>query len=194
MNTMSIYDRICVSGTIVPADESALRSGLSDGVPFPLSYVRFIRKFGYGTTCERFLIYPPLGDFPDSFHEQSPGIKAALLTTLRPGDRAYDWQLQPDGSEELVERLVGFATGENGESLFWDVHGPAAAGEYPIYLTGRGMGIRYGGSSLEDFIARVADQFTVKQVLKFESSSRPLTFKAANSTHLDAWRRRAAGR
>ena len=183
---MDIYDRLQVSGTRVAVDPDELAAGIAPGTPFPPSYVEFVSRFGYGLLCDRFLVYPPLGDYPDSFHQQSPGIRAALLETLHLDDRDYDFQLAPDGSPELVQRLVGFATGENGESLFWDLQ-PGGPAETPIYATGSGLGLRFGGRDLRDFIIRITHPAQFKAILKFSSEPLPLTFRAASSERLRAW-------
>lgn len=160
--------------------------GVAPGVPFPPSYTDFVKRLGYGLLCNRFIVYPPLGHYGDSFYEQSQGIKWALGETLNMSDTSYDFLLEPDGSKELIPRLVGFATGENGESLFWDVkpNGPA---EYPVYLSGRGMGIRYGGDDLNDFVARVTNEHAFKTVMRFDTEPLPLTFRSFSNPTFTAW-------
>jgi hypothetical protein len=181
-----IFSRISIVGNPVKVAADDLRTGIDRKTPFPQSYVDFISYFGLGLLCDSFWIYPPLGNYPDSFHQQSPGIKAAFLETLRLDDPAYAFQLQPDGEPALVERLVGFSTSENGHSLFWDVT-PGAI-EYPIYLTGSGIGLRYVGEDLRQFIANVTDPKTIKSIMKFASNPLPMTFKASHGVQLDKWR------
>lgn len=179
-----IFDRVVLTGTVRPIPERYLGQGIDAARPFPQSYVAFVRRFGYGLTCGLFRIHVPLGDFPDSFYMLSPGIIRALEAVLRPSDPQYDFLYQPDGSRELIPHLVGFATGENGESLFWDTRSP---GEYPIYLTSSGTGIRYGGSSIDDFITRVTNAGTVEKVMPFARKALPLTFECSTSRHIDPW-------
>jgi hypothetical protein len=183
---MDIYDRLASSGTPVRIDPAELARGIAPGTPFPPSYTEFVSRFGYGLLCDRFLVYPPMGDYPDSFSQQSPGIRDALLQTLHLDDRDYDFQLAPDGSPELVQRLVGFATGENGESLFWDLR-PGGPAEAPIYVTGSGLGLRFGGHDLRDLITRLTHPAHFKSILRFSSEPLPLIFRAASSPALKAW-------
>jgi hypothetical protein len=184
---MDIYDRIQTTGEKFGVPRAFLRTGISQHQPFPDSYVQFIERFGYGLTCDLFLIYPPLGNYCDSFHVQSLNIKSALLQVLRLDDPSYRFQLEPDGSEELIGNLVAFARSENSEQLYWDTS-RFENREYPIYLGGR-PGIYHAGRDLRDFIQRVTDPASFKKIMVFSTEPLPLTFRSVDRTHWDAHRK-----
>lgn len=47
----------------------------TNGKRFPRSYREFAKKYGYGLLCELFLIYVPLGDYCDSWENQTKILK-----------------------------------------------------------------------------------------------------------------------
>lgn len=184
---MNVFDTIVASGPRLDI-RFDFAKGIRPGLGFPPSYIELVTRFGYGFLCDRFLVYPPLEDYADSFYVQSPGIKWALDETLQLDDPGYDFLLEPDGSRELIPHLVGFSTGENGESLFWDVRS-GGRDEYPVYISGRGMGIRYAGDDLRDFVRRVTDPATVRSVMKFTDEAMPPAFRCAANATFEAWLR-----
>lgn len=186
----SLFDRIHVSGKLVSIPDEDLEDGISAGTPFPPSYKAFIRRFGYGRTCGRFIIHPPMGNYPDSFHERSSALKCMLMKLIEEGD-GLPWQLEPDGSTELLKGSTPFATSENGETLFWDPARPDGHGEFPIYIDGPGAGIRLVGNGIETMLAALSDESGYKSYLPFDASPLPLLFESFGAEEWIRWRHRA---
>lgn len=54
-----------------------------NGKKFPPSYVSFVRQYGYGLSCGLFIIYIPMGDYPDSFFCQKSGDHFDISRCIR---------------------------------------------------------------------------------------------------------------
>ena len=91
----------------------------SNGRAFPHSYKSFVRSLGYGLLMGQFHIYIPMETYGDSWHTRSNSIKSTYYQDLLNDDIWFD--LEPDGSVELLKRLVPFAASDNGYYLFWDI-------------------------------------------------------------------------
>ena len=75
------------SGEKTPVNTHELTSfRFADGSAFSASYVDFARQFGYGITCGEFMIYIPMGDYCDSFLNQSKAIKNTYCDVLENPD------------------------------------------------------------------------------------------------------------
>lgn len=84
-----------------PADIAALKAFRFDnGQPFPPSYIDFCEQYGYGRLCGLFLIYVPLGDYPDSWFVQHNNIKALFDDYLDPPLYAIE---EVPGGEALLK-------------------------------------------------------------------------------------------
>jgi hypothetical protein len=139
---------------------------LADGLGFPPSYQEFAREFGWGCLGGLFLIYVPLGNYPDSWLVRSPCIREALdefYAEMAPDD---PFSLEPDGYLGLAPSLLPFAMSENGQYLAWDISKRGPDGELPIYVIASRMGgLRYGGANLHELVERCLHEQAVKQVL-----------------------------
>jgi hypothetical protein len=146
-------------------DASSLESfRFENGPGFPPSYKQFCEELGYGRLCGLFLIYPPLGDHPDSFMMQNEDMKGLFEGYTDPP--LFSLTEQP-GAIELVKNAEPFAKSENGEFLFWDIDNQLDDGEFPIYFTDFSSGVKAAGNSLKEFIAIVTDPARYKKVLHF---------------------------
>ena len=151
---------------------------LPDNLGFPPSYQTFAKEFGWGRLGGLFLIYVPLGDYPDSWPVRSPYIREAMdafYTEMEPDDPFY---LEPDGYLGLERSLRPFAMSENGEYLAWDTSKRGPDEELPIYVIASRMGgLRYGGANLSEFVESCLSEQAVKQVLGPGYSPLPPTFE-----------------
>ena len=126
---------------------------LKNGKPFPDSYKAFVREYGYGRALGEWLIYIPMGEYGDSWSVRSQEIRGAYINYVMSGD--IWWELEPDGSVELMIRMIPFAMSENGYYLFWDIE-RGEGNEFEIYMTDfRGMGFRRVGASLYAVIEKM---------------------------------------
>lgn len=142
------------------ADELA-SVDLRSGFQLPASYRDFAKTFGYGLLCNLFLIYIPMGN-EDSLPKRSAGMTKVNLDSVE-----NDWfYYKPDGSPELVRRLIPFGTSENGNFLAWDPAEPTGANEYAIYLLGaRAYGVQRAASDLYEFIKILLDEHRGRALL-----------------------------
>ena len=106
-------------------------------------------------------------------------------------DGGAPWQLEPDGSADLVKGSVPFATSENGETLFWDLASPGDDGEFPIYIDGPGAGIRLVGNGIETMLAAISGESSYKRYLPFDTSPPPLLFESFGEEEWIRWRHQA---
>ena len=144
-----------------------------NGKGFPESYKEFVLKYGYGLTLEEFHIYLPMGGYGDSLFIRTEEIKNTYIDDV--GNDEIWFDLEPDGSADLLKRLFPFASSDNGLYLFWDYEN-----DFDIYLTDfRGIGFRKAGKSLHEMIENLTGD-NYKYFLPF--SNRPLakTFKCLN--------------
>lgn len=118
-----------------------------NGKGFPDSYKDFVLTYGYGVALGEFLIYIPMEDYGDSLFVRSEEIKSTYIEDVYNNDIWFE--LEPDGSPELLKRLLPFASSENGLYLFWDYESNPQPHEFDIYLTDfRGTGFKKVGGSL----------------------------------------------
>lgn len=147
-----------------------------NGKPFPRSYQDFVTAYGYGLSLGLFLIYIPLNDYGDSWNVRSEEIQGTYIDDLEEEEEPW-FDLEPDGSIELMKRVVPFAASENGHYLFWDIEN-GKDGEFDIYITDfRGMGIIKAAGDLNEFIEKATDAGRFKEVLPFAEKPLQRTFK-----------------
>ncbi len=144
-----ILDRLKVIGPVQPY-------GPDDNVEnLPASYLEFVHALGYGRLGRLFLIYPPALSGCDRLAVSS----AALRTMLAESEQAGLVEYEPDGSPELIRRLLPFGIGENGETLAWDAQSASADGERAVFLIGtKTLGVWLVGQTMYDFIEFVTSE------------------------------------
>jgi hypothetical protein len=136
--------------TVIPNELSLHEAEAALGLPFPPSYRDFARQFGYGLLVRLYIIYVPMpGD--DSLTERN----AVLRNTIEIGVEEDIVDFKPDGSPELLMRLVPFGVSESGDILGWDPLARSETGEYPIFMLGpRNAGVSRSASDLYDFVEK----------------------------------------
>lgn len=148
-----------------------------NGRHFPKSYKTFVEKYGYGLSLNLFIIYIPLGDYGDSWEIRTEEIKNTYFDDLEAGEDIW-FDLEPDGSINLLKRWIPFAASENGHYLFWDPDSGKSEDEMDIYITDfKGIGIRKAGSNIDEVFQRLTDSEEYKLLLPFSTSPLPKTFK-----------------
>lgn len=141
---------------ITKADQKMLENfQFQNGRRFPASYRKFAKKYGYGLLCDLFLIYVPLGDYCDSWINQTSELKETFNEFI-----SNEWYLtlEPDGNESLILNAVPFGKSENGEFLFWDISSEPQKDEFNIYITDfGGIGVIKIAESLDEFIDKITN-------------------------------------
>ncbi|SHL56239.1 SMI1/KNR4 family protein [Myroides odoratimimus] len=146
-----------------------------NGLPFPNSYKKFVRKYGYGLLLGQFHIYIPMNNYGDSWNVKSDAIRETYYNDLVNNDIWFE--LKPDASIEIVKNLVPFGSSDNGYYLFWDIES-FFEGEYDIYITDfRGTGFRKVGKNLQDVIREFVTNI---DFLPFLKKSLPNIFQCYN--------------
>ncbi|WP_344825259.1 SMI1/KNR4 family protein [Chryseobacterium ginsenosidimutans] len=149
-----------------------------NGKGFPDSYKKFVLKYGYGLTLEEFHIYLPMGDYGDSLFVRTKEIKSTYIDDVNNDDIWFD--IEPDGSPELLKRLFPFASSDNGLYLFWDYESETDQDEFDIYLSDfRGIGFRKVGKSLYELIENLTNS-NYKSFLSFSTQPLGKEFKCLN--------------
>jgi len=122
----------------LPTDEALDAAGAALGTALPPSYRAFVKRYGFGLSAGLFMIYVPA---PPGYTGRSQNLvdtSRVLSRELREA-LAHGWiRFEPDGSEEIVRRLIPFAYSENGDRLAWDPADPTGEGEFAIYAIGEG--------------------------------------------------------
>lgn len=135
---------------LIPSDEQLARAREAFGFDLPASYVQFVRRYGYGLSVNLYLIYIPKAGGDDLV-----GRSRFLAERLRDAVKHGYARFTPDGSRELVERLVPFGYSENGETLAWDPTMRTTSEELAVFLIGGGgRGVYRAGDDLGEFLRR----------------------------------------
>lgn len=179
-----MFEQLRKQLAIVPADTAYLQAHrLADGQGFPPSYQAFATELGWGRLGGLWLIYVPLGPYPDSWLVQSPNIRQAMdaFYAAMEHDPLF---VEPDGYEGIEQSLVPFASSENGEYLAWDLGHRDAGGELPIYVIASRMGgIRYGAGNLQQWLEKCTDAEAVKPMLGPGHQALPAVFEPLPLVH-----------
>ena len=129
----------------------------ANGYGFPSSYKNFVKEFGYGLTLEEFHIYIPMGNYCDSIFNMSESIRNTYINDVNNGDIWFD--IEPDGTIEILQHLYPFTSSDNGMFFFWDIR-KMLNNEFDIYISDfRGTGFRNIASDLYECL----DVFTNKE-------------------------------
>lgn len=140
----------------------------SNGYKFPKSYRNFVKEFGYGLTLEQFHIYLPMGDYGDSIFIRSEEIQCTYIDDVLNNDIWFD--IEPDGTKEILKRLYPFASSDNGVYLFWDT-GSFNNDEFDIFMTDfRGIGFKKIAGNLYDCLESLTEGYKIREELPFAIS------------------------
>ena len=165
------------SNIITNGDFSTLKSfTFKNGRKFPSSYISFVEKYGYGLSCELFIIYIPMGDYPDSIFIRSKEIISTYQDVLDVEEELW-FDLGPDLKYKDLQNLFPFGMSENGHYLFWDITSKGKEDEMSIYITDfRGIGFLKVADDLYDFFEKVVSKKKYREVLPFAENALPNTF------------------
>lgn len=167
---------------LINKDNSALEKGdlkvleefrFSNGYPFPNSYKEYVQNYGYGVTVAELIIYIPMQGYGDCIFVRSDEIKSTINHIL---NDIEDWELEPDGTLEILKNLYPFACSANGNYLLWDI-GSFNNGEYDIYLTDfRGIGYKKIAKNLYECLDILSKGYKIKEDLPFAINPSPKSF------------------
>ncbi len=130
------------------------RVRLREGFELPASYRDFADRLGYGLLCDLLIIYIPMGSHGDSLPVRHQEMRETIEESLEADLVEYE----PDGSRELLQRLVPFGISENGHTLAWDPEEPTGDGEYMIFVIGsKYLAVRRGAPDLYAFVESCLD-------------------------------------
>lgn len=166
------------SNSINIGDTLALHHfSFANGRKFPSSYISFVERYGYGLACGLFIIYIPMGDYPDSFFVRSNEIISTYQDVL--DNKTELWfDVKPDLEYDNLKHLIPFGMSENGDYLFWDITSEESREEMSIYITDfRALGFLKVANDLYEFFEKVTSLDKYKTVLPFENKVLPNTFQ-----------------
>ena len=99
-----MFEHLRKQWAVVAADAAFLQTHqLADGQGFPPSYRAFATELGWGRLCGLWLIYVPLGPYPDSWLVQSPAIRR-LMDAFYAAMEHDPLFVEPDGYAGLERR------------------------------------------------------------------------------------------
>jgi len=94
------------------------------------------------------------------------------------GDIWFD--IDPNVTPTILRNLYPFASSDNGEYLFWDINSSDDSGEeMDIYITDfRGIELKKVASNLYEFICKITNANSYKEIMPFATQPLPSVFKA----------------
>jgi hypothetical protein len=164
----------------IPTDAAIESASKALGIRIPSSYSAFVRRYGFGISLNNFIIYVPT---EPGETRKSENLVASARTLGRENREVVAGKLaslEPDGSEELLLRLVPFAYSENGEQLAWDPAKATGTDEYEIYLIdSRYAGVFRAGPDLTSVLERAASP-RMGGLIPGATKALPRTFRPAS--------------
>ena len=134
-----VLDRFELTGPVgrVSTDAELEAADQTIAMTVPDSYRELATTLGWGRCFPGvgLLLYVPFADVPDALGVWAPEQAEFFVECLDAGL----WELEPDGDEDLVRRLVPFGISENGHAFAWDPTDPSGPGECWIYSIGSKM-------------------------------------------------------
>jgi hypothetical protein len=172
------------SSPVLIADPSELEAlQLAEGFQLPPSYRDFATRFGYGLLCDLLIIYIPMEGEGDSLRVRHQELRETMEQTLEDGL----FEFEPDGSPELVSRLLPFGISENGHTLAWDPTERTGSGECMIYVIGsKFLAVRRATPDLYSFIEHCLDE-RVRKMLGSGYAPLPARFRPMKAGWEAAW-------
>lgn len=118
----------------------------------PSSYRSFLEKFGYSRFGGLVLLYAPISGHPDDLSVRAKQLRRMLIDSLE-ADIA---ELEPDGSPELLTRLVPFGVSENGHTFGWDPRSVVGSEPEVVAIGAKVLSVRRTGLGFVDFLSSLA--------------------------------------
>ena len=171
------FDLITTGDCLEKGDLDALETYVfKNGKGFPASYKEFVKKYGYGVTCNLFIIYIPMNVYGDSFFVRSKEVIATYQDVLDDEEELW-FDFGPNVAYSKLKDLVPFSVSENGDYLFWDIS-TYNNNEYDIYMTNfRGLPFTKVASSLNELFDKITSERDFRSVFPFSESPLPKQFK-----------------
>ena len=166
------------SNMITNGDLSVLKSfTFKNGRKFPSSYISFVERYGYGLSSGLFIIYIPMGNYPDSIFLRSKEIISTYQDILDNEEKLW-FDIEPDLKYQDLKNLFPFGMSENGHYLFWDITSNEIKDEMNIYITDfRGTGFLKVANDLYEFFEKVVSKNKYKEILPFSENPLPNIFQ-----------------
>ncbi|WP_230661383.1 SMI1/KNR4 family protein [Psychrobacter sp. I-STPA10] len=140
---------------------------------FPQSYKNFVQEYGYGLTLEEYIINIPIDIC--SIFARAEFIKSTYIDDVMNNDIWFD--IEPDGSLEILKRLYPFAKSINGNYLFWDIT-DSTDDEFDIYISDfNGIGFRKVAKDLYECFDKLTDSKLFKNYEIFATHPAKRTFE-----------------
>ena len=131
----------------------------------PHSYAAFIALFGYCRFGGLLLLHAPRTGHPDDLSIRASELRQMLIASVD-ADIA---ELGPDGSPELLARLVPFGISENGHTFAWDPDSLVDSEPEIVAVGAKVLSVHRTGCRFVDFLRALA---TAKA--PFGTGSKPL--------------------
>jgi hypothetical protein len=157
--------------------DADLSAPLLNGFAIPRSYKESCKKYGYGRLFRRLILYPPMANtrYCDSLQAASARLHGVFEEAVVKEYIEYE----PDGSPELVHRLVPFGISEDGHFFAWDPQEATGPEENRIFVMGpRCCGVWRGPTDLYEFVESCLDD-RVRSVLGPGYEPLPRVFEPA---------------
>ncbi|HEX5748980.1 MAG TPA: SMI1/KNR4 family protein [Archangium sp.] len=144
--------RFTVSDALLDTASEAL------GLRLPASYREFAKRYGFGAVSGMFVVHVPV---PAGATPGCAGlleVSRQLSGELAEMDASQPLNVHPDGTQELVRRLVPFGESVNGDVVAWDPAAPSGGGELWLYLVSmRAGGVYRAAPNLAVFLAKTLE-------------------------------------
>jgi len=172
-----IFDLITTSNILDKGDLESLENYVfKNGKGFPVSYKNFVKKYGYGLSCELFIIFIPMKEYGDSFFIRSKEITSTYQDVIDNKEELW-FDLGINVKYDKLKDLIPFGTSENGDYVFWDIS-TENNNEYDIYITDfRGVAFTKVANNLYEFFDKITSNINFKKVLHFNENNLPKLFK-----------------
>lgn len=157
--------------TVTAIPHKLKQTFLQPNFRLPPSYCDFAQQCGYGLLCNLLIVYIPMPGC-DGLAERN-----AVLTHVIHEGVANGWfEYEPDGSPELVRRLIPFGISENGHILAWNPHEQTNKNEHYIYTIGsKLLAVRRAAPDLFSLVEMCLDE-RVRGILGSGYTPLPPTF------------------
>lgn len=152
-----------------------------NGCGFPFSYKAFVKQYGYGRLSGEWWIYPPLGNYCDSWAIRSQEIKSTYMDDISEGEIWFE--PGPDANTAMLKGMKPFAMSENGYYLFWYVDDCHSANEFDIFITDfRGTGFKRIAGTIDELL-EVMTGDEILRILPYRTEPYPAIFECVEKLY-----------